>query len=283
MKPNFIVTKASGVTEPFSIEKLKLSLERSRATPAEIEIICNQLQSQLYQGISTKKIYSEAFKLLKHHSKHHAARYQLKKGLLDLGPSGYPFEKFIAKLFEMQDYETITGQIVKGKCVSHEIDVIANKNNEIIVIECKYRNAAGITVDIKTPLYIHSRFNDVVAGGYFKNEQESINGWLITNAKFTTDAITYGKCSNLNLLSWDYPAKNSLRELIDNYNLYPLTCLTTLSKQEKQWLLSHDMVLAKDIYNNETILLKAGVSSKRIQIVKEEGLKLFKEGNSNNK
>lgn len=283
MKPNFIVTKASGVTEPFSIEKLKLSLERSRATPAEIEIICNQLQSQLYQGIRTKKIYSEAFKLLKHHSKHHAARYQLKKGLLDLGPSGYPFEKFIAKLFEMQDYKTTTGQIVKGKCVSHEIDVIAKKNNEIIITECKYRNAAGITVDVKTPLYIHSRFNDVRAGGYFKKEQESLNGWLITNAKFTTDAITYGKCANLNLLSWDYPAKNSLRELIDNYNLYPLTCLTTLSKQEKQWLLSHDVVLAKDIYSNEAILLKAGVSSKRIQTVKEEGLKLFKEGNSNRK
>ena len=94
---------------------------------------------------------------------------------MELGPSGFPFEKFISKLFEVQKYSVQTGQFVKGKCVTHEIDVIARKENEIVLAECKYRNTQGITVDVKTPLYIHSRFEDVLANGSFKKNEETIN------------------------------------------------------------------------------------------------------------
>ena len=160
--------------------------------------------------------------------------------------------------------------------MTHEIDVIARKESEIALVECKYRNIQGISVDVKTPLYIHSRFDDVLANGAFKKAEERINGWLVTNAKFTNDAITYGRCVGLNLLSWDYPVKESLRELIDKFGLYPLTCLTSLTKQEKQWLLAHDTVLAKDICMNRVLLMKAGVSEKRLTAVKEEGDKLLK-------
>jgi hypothetical protein len=275
MKKNIFVTKASGKSEPFSILKLRKSLERAKANKPEIDTIISKLLPQLYNGINTKKIYSEAFRLLRQCSPHNAARYQIKKGIMELGPSGFPFEKFISKLFEIQGYSVQTGQFVKGKCVTHEIDVIAKKETEILLAECKYRNTQGITVDVKTPLYIHARFDDVLANGSFKKNEESVKGWVITNAKFTTDAITYGKCVGLNLLSWDYPNKSSLKELIDLYGLYPLTCLTSLSKQEKQWLLTKDYVLAKDVCHNEKLLEKAGVSLKRIDSVKTEGTKLL--------
>jgi hypothetical protein len=275
MKKNIFVTKASGKSEPFSILKLRKSLERVKANKPEIDNIIAKLLPQLYNGINTKKIYSEAFRLLRQCSPYNAARYQIKKGIMELGPSGFPFEKFISKLFEIQGYSVQTGQFVKGKCVTHEIDVIAKKETEILLAECKYRNTQGITVDVKTPLYIHARFDDVLANGSFKKKEESVKGWVITNAKFTTDAITYGKCVGLNLLSWDYPNKSSLKELIDLYGLYPLTCLTSLSKQEKQWLLTKDYVLAKDVYQNEKLLEKAGVSIKRIDSVKTEGAKLL--------
>lgn len=48
-----------------------------------------------------------------------------------------------------------------------------------------------------------------------------------------TAAIKYGSCAGLNLLSWDFPKGNSLREQIDASGLYPLTYLTTLSLNEK--------------------------------------------------
>ena len=36
------------------------------------------------------------------------------------------------------------------------------------------------------------------------------------------------------MLGWDYPVKGSLKNLIDALGLYPITCLTSLTKKEKQ-------------------------------------------------
>lgn len=274
MTKHISVTKASGVTEPFSVTKLRKSLTRSGASLPEINAIIDKLMPELYNGISTKKIYSKAFRLLKKNSKHCAARFHIKQSMMELGPSGFPFEKFIAKLFEKLGYATSTGQFIKGKCVTHEVDVVARKQNEIILGECKYRNTQGITVDVKTPLYIRARFDDIKANGSFIAEKEKLSGWLVTNAKFTGDAVAYGTCSQLNLMSWDYPFGQSLKDKIDEFALYPLTCLTTLTTQEKQWLLARNYVLAKDVYHDTKLLQKAGLSQKRLISVKEEGEKL---------
>lgn len=281
-KSKIVVTKASGVTEPFSIKKLRNSLERAKATSEEINSIIDELLPKLYQGISTKKIYSEAFRLLRNQSKPHAARYYLKRGIMELGPSGFPFEKFIGELFKHQGYTVQVGTIVQGKCVKHEIDVIAEKENLIILMECKYRNQPGITVDVKTPLYIQSRFEDVLANGLLKNREHKFYGWITTNAKFTNDALDYGLCKGLNLLSWDYPHNNALKDMIDNSGLYPLTCLTSLTRHEKQFLLAKNYVLVQDIYKNRNLLLKAGVKESRLKTVLDEGAQLCRKQGANN-
>jgi hypothetical protein len=274
MRNEIVVTKASGATEPFSIKKLRNSLERAKATPEEINSIIDELLPKLYQGISTKKIYSQAFRLLRNQSKHHAARYYLKRGIMELGPSGFPFENFIGELFKHQGYVVQVGRILQGKCVSHEIDVIAEKENQMILMECKYRNQPGITVDIKTPLYIQSRFEDVFANGLLKDTDRMYAGWITTNAKFTSDALVYGNCKGLNMLSWDYPHNKALKDMIDNSGLYPLTCLTSLTRHEKQWLLAKNYVLVRDLYNNKNLLLHAGVKETRLKTVLDEALKL---------
>ena len=273
-KSNITVTKASGHNEPFSIKKLKNSLLAAKATTDEINSIVETLLPKLYQGISTQKIYKEAFRLLRHHSKHHAARYHLKRGMMELGPSGFPFEKFIGELFKHQGYTVEVGKILQGKCVTHEIDVIALKEKQINLIECKYRNQSGLAVDVKTPLYIHARFEDVLANGFISNKGKAFTGWVATNTKFTDDAIAYGNCKGMRLLGWDYPVNNSLKDLVDRSGLYPLTCLTSLTSHEKQWLLANGFVLVKDIYTNQQLLLKAGVKEIRIKAVMDEGAKL---------
>ncbi len=270
-KSKILVTKASGVTEPFSIKKIRNSLSRSGATPVEINSIVEALLPGLYKGISTKKIHSEAFRLLRVQSKSNAARYYVKKGIMELGPSGFPFEKFIGELFKQMGYEIQVGKVLQGKCVSHEIDVIAKNEKEIIMIECKYRNQAGINVDVKTPLYIHSRFEDVLSNGLLNKKSLEFSGWIATNAKFTEDAIAYGNCKGLKMFSWDYPKNSGLKDTIDHTKLYPLTCLTSLTNNEKQWLLAKEYVLAKDVYNDRNLLMKAGVRESRLKRVFEEG------------
>jgi hypothetical protein len=273
MIPALLVTKSSGRTEPFSIQKLRRSLGRAQAAPDEIDEILAVLSPRLYQGISTKKIYSEAFRLLRRHSRPTAARYHLKNGIMELGPSGFPFEKFVAKLFEHKNYLVATGQIIPGQCVSHEVDVVAKKSDELILMECKYRNTSGLGVDVKTPLYVNSRFEDIREGKSLKNN-ESFEGWLVTNSRFTRDARDYGRCRGIHLMSWNYPSGNSLRDIIDQSGLYPLTCLTSLTKQEKKRLLESGLVLVSDVYRNQDVLASAGVNSRRMEAVFSEGEKL---------
>jgi len=90
-----------------------------------------------------------------------AARYNLKRALMELGPAGYPFEQFVAHIFSAQDYETIINQIISGNCIDHEIDITATKASKHFMIECKFHNRTGLKTNIKVILYIQARFEDV--------------------------------------------------------------------------------------------------------------------------
>ncbi len=285
IKKNILVTKASGETAPFIEEKLRKSLLRSGADETQVDIILKDISGKLYQGISTKKIYRLAFDDLKNNSKHLAARYHLKKGIMELGPSGYPFEKFIGELLSQQGFQTSVGVIVKGKCVNHEVDVVALANQHHFMIECKYHNQQGIMCDVKIPLYIQSRFKDVEAEWIKlpEHDKKIHQGWVVTNTKFTTDAIQYGNCAGLKLLGWDYPVKKSLKDLIDDYGLYPITCLTTLTRVEKQRLLDQKIVLCKEVCSNKKLLYDIGLNETKVKKVLEEGNQLCNRIKNNGK
>ncbi len=260
-----LVKKASGEIVPFSPDKLKKSLQHSGANEETIKAIINKIEKNLYQGISTKNIYRNAFDLLKSLSKPFAAKYKLKQAIMELGPSGFPFEKYYAEILKYQGYKTTIGEFVKGKCVNHEVDIIAIKANKYCMIECKYHNSSGINCDVKIPLYIYSRFKDVEYEWQKLAEHKNKvhQGWVVTNTKFTSDAIQYGNCMGLNLISWDYPILAGLREQIDQSGLYPITCLLSITQSEKQMLLENKIVLCKEINNNPELLSLAKINSKR--------------------
>ena len=52
---NITITKASGVQDIFSSEKLRASLKKSGADENTVENILFEIESILYDGISTKK------------------------------------------------------------------------------------------------------------------------------------------------------------------------------------------------------------------------------------
>lgn len=274
---NIKIIKASGEKQTFSEAKLRRSLKRSGAGDETISNVAQEITSQLKEGITTKEIYQQAFELLKQYSKPQAARYKLKQAINDLGPSGFPFELFIAELLKQEGYATKTGVIVEGHCVKHEIDVIAEKDENHFMIECKFHNSQGIHCDVKIPLYIQSRFNDValkwkeLPGHKNKFHQ----AWLITNTRFTQDAIDYGTCIGINLISWDFPKKWSLRERISTLGLYPITCLISLTAHEKRILLAKNIVLCRQLCNTPSILSEIGIrNDQRIKDILKEGEKV---------
>lgn len=271
-----VITKASGLQASFSPEKLKRSLLNAGATEQLAESIVDEIEPKLYGGISTKKIYRIAFNLLKDTSSPLAAKYHLKRGIMELGPSGFPFERFIGEILKQQGYSVRVGEIVKGKCVTHEVDVIAEKDHHHFMIECKYHNQPGTISDVKIPLYIQARFKDVEAAWIHLPGHGSKfhQGWVVTNTRFTSDAIQYGTCAGLHLLGWDFPKKESLKEQIDALGLYPVTCLTRLTRVEKQKLLDMKIVLCTEICANEKLLYDIGMNETRVKKVIEEGQQL---------
>lgn len=272
------VVKYSGDIVEFDSSKLKRSLLKSGASQQVVGEILNAIQSQMYDGISTKQIYKLAFSFLKKEANSHAARYNLREAIRMLGPAGFFFEKYIGRLFSFEKYETKTNLILQGKCVSHEIDVAAKKNNEIAMIECKFHPSRDAVSDVKVPMYILSRYNDLKDKRHsiFTNNDFITKCWIVTNNRFTSDATVFSNCSGISLLSWDYPEKNNIRHKIDNEKLYPVTCLTTLSHAEKDELLMLDIILASEIANNSDALKKINLSSNRIKNVLKEVSELCK-------
>ncbi len=254
------------------MSKLRNSLKRSGADDDLVNHIVDRVGDELYQGISTKEIYNRAFAILKKKQSISASKYKLKKAIYEFGPTGYPFEKFISAILEYSGYTTQVGKVMPGFCVKHEIDVFAQKNGEVTIIECKFHSEEGRNCNVKVPLYIHSRYLDVKKHW---DAKENLDlhfdvGWVATNTRFTEDAMLYGKCAGLYLLSWDYPKDNGLKDRIDRLGLYPITVSTLLSAREKQFLLSRDVVLCRQLLHDKFFLDHLGISdSRKKRIMKE--------------
>ena len=272
------IIKSSGDRVEFSKQKLHDSLKRSGADEDTIEQVIREVEPQLFEGINTKKIFRMAFNLLKKREKHFAAKYKLKEAIMELGPTGFPFEKYISEILKYQGFKTSVDQIVQGNCVKHEIDVIAEKDEKHFMIECKYHNTRGIICNVKIPLYIQARFKDIEIN--WKNlpgHAEKVHqGWVVTNTTFSEDAIQYGTCVGLNLIGWNFPKNGSLKEQIDDSGLYPITCLTTITTIEKQRLLDNNIILAIEILKDPKLLFSIGISQSRSELVLNETQSLCK-------
>lgn len=276
MNKSVLIKKYSGEYQVFDINKLINSLRRSKADENHVQEIALEVQGLIEEGMTTKKIYQLAFKMLKSRSRVSASKYKLKKALMELGPSGFPFEKFVGKLFKSEGYKTEVGVIVQGNCVQHEVDVIAQKDNKHYMIECKYHSDQGRFCNVKIPLYIHSRFLDVERQWeHHKGHESKLHqGGVYTNTRFTTDAIQYGTCVGLLLTSWDYPQGNGLKDRIDKAGLHPLTALTSLTKAEKVQLLNKGIVLCKELVENPGFLGQIGISNSRRKKILEDSREL---------
>lgn len=251
------IITASGERSNFSKEKVAKSLRRSGAGEATILDILQTIEKELHEGMTTKEIYKRAYGLLKDQDGLTASRYKLKRAIFELGPTGFPFERFIGAVMEHSGYKIEVGKVVQGACVSHEVDIVAVRGEKKLFMECKFHREQGRNSNIKVPLYIHSRFEDINKYHLSKKTYHaSFNeGWVVTNTRFTEDALQYSRCVNLKLLSWDYPKGNSLKERIDRLGLYPITVSALLSNREKQFLLSRDIVLCKELINDANFLL----------------------------
>ncbi len=272
MTNKILVTKASGEKEVFDTDKLRSSLQRAGAEKELIDTIVKDIISWAIDGISTKKIYARAFSILRRKKAGPALKYKLKQAIMELGPTGYPFEHFVGILFKKKGLQVEVGQVIDGNCVTHEMDVIATGENTQDLVECKYHQYQGKQVSVQVPLYVRSRVDDIIRLRMKLPEYQGFNfqGWIFTNTRFTSDSIQFGKCSGLKLIAWDYPAGHGLKDMIEKENIFPITILNNLLKKEKEKLMEGGIVTCAVLRENLEALEAFELSNKKRRAIIQE-------------
>lgn len=249
------VKKSHGELVKFDTNKLRISLLRSGAGEDLIESIIHKVSEETKEITTTKIIYNKAYKYLKRASSKLAGKYRLKDAIYQLGPSGYPLEHYIGHLLAYQGFEIEVGIMMQGRCLKHEVDVYAVKENIKAIVESKHHSRQGHKSDVKVAMYVHSRYRDIINSDDRKDDKHNYRCVIATNTRFTLDAITYADCYDISLISWDYPQRGSLKERIEISGLYPITCLHSLTKNEKQNLLNEKTVLCKQLIEQPELLI----------------------------
>lgn len=249
------VIKASGLKEPFSEEKVMYSIHRAGIPDAIQHEVLSHVKEKLYDNIPTSEVYHHITEYLDQTSQQHIrAKYGLKQAIMALGPTGYPFEDFVAEVLKTQGYNVEVRQMLQGACVMHETDVVAQKDGKKIMVEAKFHNAPGIRTDVHVALYTKARFEDV------KQKHHIDEAWIVTNTKTTVDALNFGDCVGMKVISWNLPEGESLRDMIEHAKLSPITTLTSISQGHKEKLLENHIVLCKQIVQNPHCLSVLDIS-----------------------
>jgi CRISPR/Cas system-associated exonuclease Cas4 (RecB family) len=264
MKDSLYVINLKGEKEPFSFQKVYRSARRAGASPILAKDITATIKKEAYPGIKTSEIFKKIKQFLARENPQSAIKFSLKDAMRKLGPTGFPFEKFIREVLLSNGFEVKINQYISGSCpVTYEIDFLAKKNKLIYIGECKYHPLPGEKVDLQVALANYARFLDIKENSYFKKLQSDnfqIKPMLITNTKFTTQAIRYSKCKGIELLGWRYPENEGLEYLIEKEKLYPVTILPSLKGYLKDIFAKSRMMLAKDLLRMSPDLLAKKLS-----------------------
>ena len=243
-----MVRKGDGTLEPLDYNKIRHALRKSGASGALCEEVVESLSPRMKDGISSAEIYRMAFEALGGMRPGAAARFGLKNALLRLGPDGHPFETFVGALLKGRGYSTQLRQVVDGRCIQHELDVVAvrgrygDKAPTKCMIECKFHNSIHYECHIQSALYTWARFLDV-----HERNHDIDSAWLATNTRFSRDVIVYGDCVGLKLLGWSFPQSESIQVRIEENRLYPTTMLRRLDRRAFMSLHDAGIILVKDL------------------------------------
>ncbi|MFS8064695.1 MAG: restriction endonuclease [Luteimonas sp.] len=236
------VVKNSGDKEPYDEEKVRRSMNRvgvpDNLKPEILEHIKSKFENN---EMSTNDVFHHIMEYLEPRDRKSSLKLNLREAIFELGPSGFPFEQYLANIFRAQGYSVTSNIILNGDCVRHEIDLILEKDGHKEIVEVKFHNHHVVKTDVQVALYTYARFLDV------KEKNDISNVWLVTNTKLSADAISYANCKGMPVIAWNYPEKGNLQDLVEEPAMYPITLLTSLSSQEKERLIEKNVVFCTDL------------------------------------
>ena len=250
-----MVTKANGSRQMFDKTKIVKTCMRMGATRKDALEVADKIEKRLYNGISTAKILKMLFQFMRRYKPHVSQIYDLRKGI-SLMSSKPEFEIFIQNLLSHNGFEVSSNRILKGKCVEHEVDGIAKKNGVTYFVEAKHHVNYHQFTGLDESRIARAVLEDVTEGYDLGRGGLKIDkAMLVTNTKYSDHATQYGVCKGILQVGWSTPANLSLQSMIEEENLYPLSCLKGLSLDTRLHLADSGVVLMNQVTEEDTLAL----------------------------
>jgi len=242
------VTTASGKRQRFNPRKIYRTSTRAGASRELANQIVEEISSQVYDGIPTRKILDMVLDIMRRHEAQHvASRYSLKRAIMRMGPAGFTFETFLGEVFANYGYEIRLRQRFKGFCAEQEIDIVLKRRGKRSMVEVKYHNAPGIYTGLKEAMYTYSRFLDLREGHEAGLCERFDEAWLATNTRSSLEARRYASCKGIRLLGWKHPRGRGIERMIERKCLYPVTVLDPLDRGIFDALSRANIVMINDL------------------------------------
>ena len=275
------VTKADGSKQLYDRAKIIKTCLRMGATHRIAMEVADKIEDGMYQGISTKKILQMIARFMRKYKPGVRHFWDLRKGL-SLMSSKPEFEIFVRAVLSHDGFDVGANRLLRGKCVEHEVDAIAKKHGKTYFVEAKHHLSYHALTGLDESRIARAVLEDVTEGFELGKTDIRIDGaMIVTNTKFSKQAKRYGKCRGLLQIGWSTPENQSLQNMIDKDQLYPLSCLKGLRIENRNKLVNSGIVLMKQLFEeNPSELAKKAVLKEAIvrsAIEKAQaGLRAFK-------
>ena len=263
------VTKADGTKQPFDKRKIVRTCLRMGATKPVAEAIAEEIERKIYADIETKKILRMIFRRLRKHEpavKHHT---NLRRAL-SLLRSAPDFERFIQLLLSEHGYEVTPNQIIKGRCVEHEVDAIARIKGETFIVEVKHHFKYHTPTGLDVSRISRAVLEDLTEGFKLGMNKVKIDGAMIVcNTKLSEHAKRYAECRGIRHIGWSSPPNHDLQKMIEEKKFYPITYLRRLDTVTKKKLASNGIILLKQLIekNPQELRRQTGVPKQRLELL----------------
>lgn len=261
------ITKANGLRQLFDREKIiRTCLKMGVNQKIAIDIV-NEVERQLYDGITTAKIFKLVFSLLENHKPSVKYFIDLRKAL-SLMISKPEFEMFVQILLSFNGYAVSSNQLLQGKCVRHEVDGLARKDGVTFFVEAKHHYRYHTPTGLDESRIARAVLEDITEGYELDNNNLKIErAMLVTNTRFSEQAIIYGKCRNILQIGWRSPEKLSLQSMIEEKKVFPLSCIRGLRTETRIRLVDSGIILIKQLISSDPLKLsrKSGISSSTLK------------------
>jgi len=271
------VTKADGSKQVFDKQKVFRTCLRLRATQQAAQSVADRIEAKARSGIATKEILQMIFRYMKEYRPEVRYITDLREAIALMRPQP-DFEKYVALLLKEQGYSVETNQLIRGKCVEHEVDVVARKNNECIYVEVKHHFQHHTFTGIGVFLEAWASYVDLLQG--FEEAKNSFHFnkvMVVCNTKISDHAKQYATCKGILYTGWNYPAGNSMEDMIQKKSLYPITFLKSLDRRIEAKLGDAGVITLRQLVetNMAGLASKTNVEKAKLRILVEKAREIL--------